>query len=127
MTFAKRLRYYLIGIGLGTFVVFIFFGPRSFQCSYFPNSRALEEAKFYPISYTNEAKNFLKENNLDTIFVKNELLNKSEITNFGTEEVKAKPCRIYRADYKNDDKNLDLGFVYKICKDSTLIESISKK
>lgn len=127
MSFLKRLKYYLIGIGLGTFVVLIFFGPRAFQCSYFPNSRTLEEAKFRGLNYSPEAETFLETHGLDTVWVKNQLFKKSKITNFGSAEVKTKPCRTYRADYQNDLSGLNLDFVFKICKDSAYLEKIKLK
>lgn len=126
MNFAQRLKYYLIGIGLGIIVVFIFFGKRTFQCSYFPNARALDEAKFYPINYSPEVKSFFTTHKIDTTFVKEQLFNRSTITNFGTEEVKAKPCRIYRANYENADLQRKYEFVYQICKDFTYIQSIKE-
>ena len=127
MSFIKRLKYYLIGIGLGTFVVFIFFGQRAFQCSYFPNARTLEEAKFRTIKYSPEAQAFLDQNKLDTVWVKDQLFKKSTVTNYGSEEVKTKPCRTYRADYLNNETELNLDLVFQICNDSTYVETIKVK
>lgn len=124
MTFAKRLRFYLIGFGIGIVFVAFFFGERAFQCSYFPNSRILEEAKFYPIKYSEEVENFLQSEKLDSLFVKDELLKKSNITNLGTDEVREEPCRIYRAEYREE---MSYDFVFQICnKEESIITEIKK-
>lgn len=123
MTFAKRFRLYLIGFSLGIFAVMIFFGPKAFQCSYFPNSRALEEAKIYPMSYSESAQQTMEAEGIDSIFLYNQIFKKSKITNFGSEEVRATPCRIYRAQYR-EEKSYDV--VFKICKKETVLEEIKK-
>lgn len=124
MGFLRRLRFYLIGFGIGLLFVAFFFGPRAAQCSYLPNSRTLEEAKVYPVSYSNEFKDFMETEKIDSSFVFGELLNKSEITNFGTDEIRATPCRTYRASYRKE-KSYD--FVFEICnKKETKLTEIKK-
>lgn len=123
MNFLKRLKFYLIGFGLGVCFVAIFFGPKAAQCTYFPNSRALEEAKIYPISFSEQAAQMMQSENLDSVFLKNELLKKSKITNFGSDEVRAKPCRIYRATYR-EEKSYD--FVFEICTKKTMITELKR-
>ncbi|MDD3773249.1 MAG: hypothetical protein RBT46_07470 [Weeksellaceae bacterium] len=123
MTFAKRLRFYLIGFSLGVVVVVFFFGPRSMQCSYFPNSRALEEAKLYPISYSESAKEAMETNQIDSIFLYKEIFKKSVITNFGTDEVRAKPCRIYRAEFREEAA---YDIVFELCDKKTIISEFKK-
>lgn len=112
MGFLRRLKFYLIGFGIGLLLVAFIFGPRAAQCSYLPNSRTLEEAKIYPVVYSDEVKEFMKTENIDSVFVYDQLFNKSEITNFGTDEVRETPCRTYRATYRKD-KSYD--FVFQIC------------
>lgn len=123
MNFAKRLRFYLIGFSLGVVVVIFLFGPRSMQCSYFPNSRTLEEAKIYPISYSDSAKKTMEDNQMDSVFLYNEILKKSKITNFGTEEIRATPCRLYRAEFR-ETSSYDI--VFEICDKKTFIKELRK-
>lgn len=123
MTFWKRLRFYLIGLSLGVCVVLIFFGPKAVQCSYFPNARALEEAKIYPMTFSESAAATIEAEKIDSLFMANEILKKSKITNFGTEEVREKPCRIYRAEYR-EAKSFDL--VYEICQKKTVIRELKR-
>lgn len=123
MTFAKRLRLYLIGFSFGLLMITIFFGPKAFQCSYLPNARALDEAKIYPMNYSDTAKATMEAEGIDSVYLYNKILVKSEITNFGTEEVRATPCRTYRAQYRQE-KSYDI--VFKICKKETILEEIKK-
>lgn len=123
MNFWKRLRFYMVGVSLGICVVLIFFGPKAVSCSYFPNARALEEAKIYPMTFSEDAAATIRSENIDSIFLFNQILKKSKITNFGTDEVRADPCRIYRAEYR-EEKSFDL--VYEICKNKTVIKELKK-
>ena len=123
MGFWKRLRFYLIGVSIGVVLVLVFFGPRSMQCSYFPNSRALEEAKIYPISFSPAAQQTMDAEKIDSVFLFNEIFKKSKITNFGTDEVRETPCRTYRAQYR-ETKKFDV--VYQICKKQTVITELKK-
>ena len=123
MGFWKRLRFYLFGVSIGVVLVLIFFGPRSMQCSYFPNSRALEEAKIYPMSFSESAQKTIDAEGIDSIFLKNEIFKKSTVTNLGTDEVRETPCRTYRAQYR-EKKKYDL--VYQICKKQTLVMELKK-
>lgn len=123
MNFWKRLRFYLIGLSIGVVFVLVFFGPRAVSCSYFPNSRALEEAKIYPMSFSEQAQATITSEGIDSIFLKNELFKHSKITNFGTDEVRATPCRTYRAEYRKE-KSYDM--VYEICKKQTVVVELKK-
>ncbi|MFA7448869.1 MAG: hypothetical protein WCY77_10560 [Weeksellaceae bacterium] len=123
MNFAKRLRFYLIGFSLGVVLVVFFFGPRSMQCSYFPNSRALEEAKIYPMTYSDQATAMMEAEGIDSLFLYKRILSKSKVTNLGTDEVRTKPCRTYRASYR-EDKYYDI--VFEICDKKTVLTEIKK-
>lgn len=113
----------MIGFTIGICFVLLFFGPRAVSCSYFPNARALEEAKFYPITFSEDAAQTVETEKIDSVFMYNELLKKSKITNFGTDEVRATPCRTYRAEYR-EERAFDL--VYDICKNKTIIRELKK-
>src|SRR5690606_37817997 len=123
MNFWKRLRFYLIGFSIGICFVLLFFGPRAVSCSYFPNSRALEEARFHPMTFSDEAAKVIEAEKIDSVFMFNELLKKSKVTNLGSDEVRATPCRTYRAEYR-EEKAFNL--VYDICKNKTIIKELKK-
>ena len=70
MTFSQRFMKYLLGVGIGMVFVAMAFGPRAFSCNYFPNARVLDEAYSKRLSFSPEAQAFLKQENLDTVFLK---------------------------------------------------------
>lgn len=123
MNFARRLRFYLIGVSIGVVVVLLLFGPRAVQCSYFPNSRALEEAKIYPMNYSEDVLATMEAEGIDSVFLYNKIFKNSTITNFGTEEVRAMPCRLYRAAYREEQA---YDFVFEICKKETFLVELKK-
>jgi hypothetical protein len=45
MRFGKKILYYLLGVGIGSVMVYFFFGDRDIQCSYFPNDRVLSDLR----------------------------------------------------------------------------------
>lgn len=121
MSFLKRLRFYLIGFSIGVVLVTLIFGPRACQCSYLPNARVLEEAKFRPMSFSDEAAAFMAKEDIDSVFLYKQIFSKSKITNLGTEEVRTEPCRTYRAVYEGPP-SYDL--VFEICDKKTLLKEI---
>ncbi|HUH35308.1 MAG TPA: hypothetical protein VL022_05700 [Moheibacter sp.] len=123
MNFARRLRFYLIGVSIGVVVVLLLFGPRALQCSYFPNSRALEEAKIYPMNYGEGVLDFMQTEGIDSVYLYNKIFKKSTITNFGTDEVRATPCRLYRAAFREEQS---YDFVFEICKKETFLIELKK-
>ena len=50
-----RLKYYLIGVGLGVVAVYFMFGNRDFQCSYFPNDRVLNDLRSKEMVFSDQA------------------------------------------------------------------------
>ena len=44
-TFWKRLRFFGIGVAIGLVLVYFMFGKRDIRCSYFPNSRVLNDLR----------------------------------------------------------------------------------
>lgn len=45
MRFGRKLLYYMLGVGLGVFMVYFMFGDRDIQCNYFPNDRVLYDLR----------------------------------------------------------------------------------
>ena len=57
MEFIHRLKYYLIGVGIGSVLVFFMFGSRNdIQCSYFPNERVLKNISQKNLIFSPKAK-----------------------------------------------------------------------
>ncbi len=45
MRLGRKLLYYMLGVGLGVFMVYFMFGDRDIQCNYFPNDRVLYDLR----------------------------------------------------------------------------------
>lgn len=76
MSFFQRLKYFSIGLTIGIILLLSFFGKRFFSCSYFPNSRVLDNIRKKEIIFDNyDSNNFIikdleKYNNKHFIFYK---------------------------------------------------------
>lgn len=63
MTFAKRLRYYIIGFGMGLVICFAIFGTRG--CDWTPGNRVLKQIATSEILITDSVRCILAENKID--------------------------------------------------------------
>lgn len=63
MTFAKRLRYYIIGFGMGILVCFAIFGQRG--CDWTPSNRVLKQIATSQILITDSVRCILAENKIE--------------------------------------------------------------
>jgi hypothetical protein len=108
MAFLKRLKFYLIGVGIGTLMVLFMFGGRDdIQCAYFPNARTLKNigekelfasdlanCQYQCAGYDSTAiGNLLKAGNVD--FDKSETKNDSCNVYYISSEFEGKPIVAY--------------------------------
>ena len=126
MTFSQRFMKYLLGVGIGMVFVAMAFGPRAFSCNYFPNARVLDEAYSKRLSFSPEAQAFLKQENLDTVFLKKELFKRSKIDIDRSQKDKV-PCREYIANYTSKDNTKNYEFAFDVCREDSRLVSIEKK
>jgi hypothetical protein len=73
MKFSYRLSYYLFGFVVGCFFLFFIFNQKRTRCSYFPNSRVLNNITSKPLEFSETASAKIAEPWLDTIDIKNTL------------------------------------------------------
>jgi hypothetical protein len=73
MKFAQRFAYYLVGLVIGLFFVAMVFSGKDTRCSYFPNSRVLNDLRNKPFHYSEKASAILAQKWIDTIDIKNTL------------------------------------------------------
>ncbi len=126
MTFSQRFLRFMMGVGIGLGFLAMAFGPRAFSCSYFPNARVLDEAKFKRLSLSAEANQFFADEKLDSVFLKDQLFKKSKI-DFDNSKKDQTPCREYIANYTSKDRKQDYVFTFEICKETSELMSIKKK
>ena len=73
MKFKFRLLYYLSGLALGLVFLFFIMNGKNTRCSYFPNSRVLNNLSSKPFHYSENAQKVLAEAWIDTIDIRNTL------------------------------------------------------
>ncbi|PJR04174.1 hypothetical protein [Avrilella dinanensis] len=60
MKFSQRLAYYLLGLLIGSTIVFYFWGAKDTQFCYLPNCRVLKDLRSKPLIMTSEAKDAME-------------------------------------------------------------------
>lgn len=73
MKFVHRLAYYMLGFGIGVLFLLFFLGGKNTRCTYFPNSRVLNDLSSKPVLYSAEVSQKLAEKWVDTIDIKNSM------------------------------------------------------
>ncbi len=126
MTLTQRFMKFGMGVGIGLVFIAMAFGPRAFSCNYFPNARVLDEAYSKRLSFSPEAQAFLKQENLDSVFLKKQLFAKSKV-DFDKSKKDQVPCREYYATYESKDKTKNYEFTFDVCKEDSKLVSIKKK
>lgn len=124
MTFWRRLRTYLIGVGLGLLIVYLIFGDRELN-SWTPQKRVLTAIDSSEVTISERAicqLTCLKMNEADWKKVQ-----QKASVNFSESSTKKKPCPVY----KLESNYLDSDFVlmWKVCEKDEKVDllSITKK
>lgn len=60
MKFSQRLAYYLLGLLIGSTIVFYFWGSKETDFCYLPNCRTLKDIRSKPLTMSPEAKNAME-------------------------------------------------------------------
>lgn len=123
MNFTKRLRFFGIGLLLGTALSLILFGPEKFSCSgYLPEGRVLAELQTK--KWENDS--IISKELSSYGFVSNELVRDSLLPHasidFNESEPRLEPCGQYSLYFPKDNAHLQLS-VYK-CDSTAYISSI---
>lgn len=113
MNFFQRLKYFSFGLTLGIIIVFSFFGKRFISCSYFPNSRVLDNIRkkeiLFDIYYNHNffEKNLEKYNNQHFVYYKLLIYGK---VNFDKSIIRNIKFPIYQIHYKDSDNKDEVIF-----------------
>ena len=95
MAFLNRLKYYLIGVAIGSVMVFFMLGSRSdIKCSYFPNQRVLNDISKKEMAFSNLAACQFSYLNNDTTFI-NKLLSGGKVDFERSNTKKESPYKCY--------------------------------
>ena len=118
MTFLKRLRFFLIGAGIGSIIVWVMLGQRAekMQCSYFPNDRVLYDLAKKDMSFSEKAECQFACLNNDSTAIDDVL--KSGDVDYKRSETEMEKCKTYYIDTEHKGKSLT--GVFYTC-DSTMV------
>ena len=111
MKFVHRLGYYLGGFSIGLIILMFFLSGKDTSCDYGPNARTVKNISSKPINYSNNALDFVKNNALDSITIRN--LVKYGNVDFSKSDTKKDSCKVYYIE--NSYKERDLALKIKNC------------
>lgn len=120
MTFWRRFRLYLVGVGLGLLLVFIFFGQRDWT-SWTPEGRVLTAIDSSAQSFSERAICQLNCLNIDSTMVFS--IQKEASVDFSESSPRKKPCPVYRLRSEYAEEQYVL--VWKVCENDEQVELMS--
>jgi len=124
MAFLKRLGFYLIGLAIGLVFLAIFLKNKTEETGvefcYFPNCRTLKDIRSKPLSYSDDVKELMVDNQLDSIKI-SYFLREGKV-DFNKSDTKSTPCKTYIISAEVDEKPAVM--TVKNCIDNALIENV---
>ena len=116
----KRIFYYLIGLALGSVAVYFFWQKKSATFDYGMDARTLKTIRIKQRFFSDEAKNSMLQNKIDTTKIST-ILHSGDV-DFGKGKPRQKPCGEYYVTGKDSLKNIHLYI--KRCDSTSTIEKI---
>ena len=124
MAFLKRLGFYLFGLAIGLVFLTIFFKHKTevtgVEFCYFPNCRTLKDIRSKPLSYSDEVKELMNGNQLDSVKIAYFL--REGNVDFKKSDIKLNPCKTYIIEVEFDEKLAVM--TVQNCLDNALIEKV---
>ncbi|QMU65385.1 MAG: DUF4258 domain-containing protein [Flavobacteriaceae bacterium] len=120
MRLIKRIGYYVVGLSLGSVVVFFIWKEKGVTFDYGPDARTLKTIRIKHRLYSEQAKRTLLKNNLDTLAV-NSILKHGDV-HFGKSNQHKKPCAEYYISDTYDSKKLAIWVIR--CDSTATIDTI---
>ncbi|MAY84703.1 MAG: hypothetical protein CMP59_11265 [Flavobacteriales bacterium] len=120
MTFWRRFRLYLLGVGLGLLLVFIFFGQRDWT-SWTPEGRVMMAIDSSAQSYSERAICQLKCLEVDSSMLFS--IQESASVDFSESSPRKKPCPVYRLRSEYEEEQYVL--IWKVCEKDEAVELLS--
>ena len=120
MTFWRRFRTYLIGVGLGCLIVYVIFDDRDLN-TWTPEKRIMTTIDSSIVSISSRAACQLKCLGLeDKKWVE---IQQSSNVNFSESNTQKKPCPVYRLEYIADKD--DYTMMWEVCENDERVEMLS--
>jgi hypothetical protein len=120
MNFGRRLRTYLVGVGLGLLMVYVFFGDRDLS-SWTPEGRILTTIDSSAMVFSERAicqMNCLQLSD-STIYK----IQESAEVNFSESSTRREPCPVYKLESNWEEENYKL--IWEVCENAEEVTLIS--
>ena len=124
MKFSYRLSYYLFGFLVGCIFLFFVLNQKRTRCSYFPNSRVLNNINTKAFQYSDLASKKIAEDWLDTIDVKNTM--QYGDVDFSRSNVAIPKGKLYIIEGKTT-KNAEIEVIVENYEHKAVVRDIVKK
>lgn len=122
MKLAYRFIYYFSGFGIGIVFLIFFFSGKKTSCDYGPDARTLKSIRTSAREYSDQAKLFFVQNNIDTTSV-TFILENGDV-DFSKSLTHLDSCNVYNV--YGDYKTLSLELVIERCDSIATIKKITK-
>jgi len=120
MTFWKRLRTYLVGVGLGLLIVYVFFKDRDLS-GWTPQGRVLTTIDSSAVTLSDRAKCQLQCNNFELEDWRK--VHATASVDFSESSTQKKPCPVYQLNSVFEEKNYQL--IWEVCEEAEKVELLS--
>lgn len=120
MTFWRRLRIYLVGVGLGLLIVYVFFGDRDLS-GWTPQGRILTAIDSSNVTISPRAKCQLECNQM--AMDEWRMVHTAASVDFSESSTQKKPCPVYRLNSKLE--NGDYQLIWEVCEQEERVELLS--
>ena len=124
MAFLKRLGFYLFGLAIGLVFLAIFFKKKTEETGvsfcYFPNCRTLKDIRSKPLSYSDDVRELMNGNQLDSVKIAYFL--REGNVDFKKSDTKSSPCKTYIIEVEFDEKPAVM--TVQNCLDNALIKNV---
>jgi len=119
----RKLKFYLLGLGIGLIFVFFILNEKNASCSYFPNDRVIAETLTKEFQFTPQFKEEVERLKINNDFLKKHLVGEGNI-DFSRSNAQQEPCPEYLISYPKESPEYEV--VFEKCKDSAVFKSIKK-
>ncbi|MGB0974534.1 MAG: hypothetical protein ACPGU9_06035 [Flavobacteriaceae bacterium] len=123
MNFFQRFGYYLVGLVLGSIVVFFLWGKKKTTFCYLPNCRILKDLRLKKRAFDPTVQQLINDKTLDTAAISAAYTNGN--VDFSKSNTKLKSCKTYIIENTYQDKSYE--FLVENCDSTAVIKHVTIK
>tara|TARA_B100000795_G_C22676488_1_gene389990 strand:+ start:259 stop:636 length:378 start_codon:yes stop_codon:yes gene_type:complete len=120
MSLFKRFIYYLLGVSLGSIIVYFIWTGKEVSFDYGMDARTLKTIRTKALIYSETADSYMKKFKIDSLAIQY-VLTKGDV-NFGKSNQHKEPCPEYSVTGEYKDRRIDLWIIR--CESTSTIEII---